>query len=123
MKTGGCLCGAVRYEIHGVLRDVVNCHRTMCQTDIHLTRDEGLTWYITSEVARRGFCGKCGSNLFWEPFDQSTTGIVGGTLDVPTGLKTMGHIFVAEMSDFYRIEDNLPQFSGSSEGQLPGDFK
>ena len=137
MKTGGCLCGAVRYEIHGVLRDVVNCHCSMCQrlhgnfgphtkakkTDIQLTRDEGLTWFKTSEAARRGFCGRCGSNLFWEPFDQSTTGIIAGTLDMPTGLKTIGHIFVAEMSDFYQIEDNLPQFSGSSDGQLPGDYR
>lgn len=26
ITTGGCLCGAVRYEVKGPLRDVVNCH-------------------------------------------------------------------------------------------------
>jgi predicted metal-binding protein len=29
--TGGCLCGAVRYEISGDLRDVVNCHCSKCR--------------------------------------------------------------------------------------------
>ena len=29
--TGGCLCGAVRYEITGTLRDVVNCHCSKCR--------------------------------------------------------------------------------------------
>ena len=28
--TDGCLCGAERYEVHGPLRGVVNCHCTRC---------------------------------------------------------------------------------------------
>jgi hypothetical protein len=31
ITTGACLCGAVRYEVKGPLRDVVNCHCSMCQ--------------------------------------------------------------------------------------------
>ncbi len=134
-KAGGCLCGAVRYEIHGPLRDVVNCHCAMCRklhgafgahskalkTDIKLIADEGLKWYATSSIARRGFCGTCGSNLFWEPHTQPATGILAGTLDPPTDLKTIGHIFTAEKADFYEITDDAPQFEGSSEGKLEGD--
>lgn len=135
--TGGCLCGAVRYEVKGSLRDVVNCHCSMCQrlhgnfgphskalkVNITITRDDGLAWYKTSEIAQRGFCRECGSGLFWEPFDLDATGIIAGTLDSPTGLKTLGHIFVAEKPDFYEIGDGLPQFEGSSDGELAGDFK
>lgn len=133
---GGCLCGAVRYRVNGHLRDVVNCHCRMCQrlhgnfgphskarkADITMTRSDGLAWYTTSEVARRGFCRLCGSGLFWEPFAQDATGIVAGTIDGPTGLKSLGHIFVEEKPDFYEICDDLPQFEGSSDGRFPDDF-
>lgn len=133
---GGCLCGAVRYRVTGPLRDVINCHCSMCRrlhgnfgphskapkSSITITRDDGLAWYRTSDVARRGFCRECGSGLFWEPFELDATGIIAGTLDAPTTLQTMGHIFVAEKSDFYEIADALPQFEGSSEGRLAGDY-
>ena len=134
---GGCLCGAVRYEVNGPLRDVVNCHCRMCRRllgnfgphskaskkNITVIIGEGLSWYQTSDIARRGFCRKCGSTLFWEPFELDSTGIVAGTLDNPTGLKTIGHIFVAEKADFYEIGDDLPQFEGSSDGKLAGDYR
>ena len=136
ISTGGCLCGAVRYQVKGPLRDVVNCHCGMCQRqhgnfgphskakkkNITITTDEGLSWYKTSPIAHRGFCRLCGSSLFWEPFDQDATGIIAGSLDAPTGLKTMGHIFVGEKSDFFEITDDLPQFEKSSKGQLPDDY-
>lgn len=136
ITTGGCLCGAVRYEVKGPLRDVVNCHCSMCQklhgafgahskarkVNIAITTNDGLAWYKTSEVAQRGFCRECGSSLFWEPFDYDATGILAGSLDGPTNLKTMGHIFVGEKSDFYEIEGNLPKFDASSDGELVNDY-
>ena len=39
------------------------------------------------------------------------------------GLKTIGHIFVSERSDFYEITDDEPQFERSSAGKLDGDYK
>ncbi len=134
-RSGGCLCGAVRYEVRGPLRDVINCHCSMCQrlhgafgahskartANIAILEGKGLAWYATSERARRGFCRQFGSNLFWEPVGQADTGIVAGTLDQPTGLKTMGHIFVAEKCDFHELSDDLPKFDESSEGDLEGD--
>lgn len=137
ISSGGCLCGAVRYEVKGELRDVVNCHCEMCQklhggfgphskarkVNIKITHSEGLSWYKTSEIARRGFCQICGSGLFWEPFELDATGIIAGTLDQPTGLKTIGHIFVGEKPDFYTITDQEPQFTASSNGQLVNDYK
>ena len=134
--TGGCLCGAVRYEVQGHLRGVVNCHCTMCQrlhgafgahskskkAYIKITEDKGLKWYATSGRARRGFCGDCGSNLFWEPVNQDATGIVVGSLDQPTHLKTIGQIFTGEKADFVVLTDGVPIFAGSSDGALEGDF-
>ena len=133
--SGGCLCGAVRYEVAGALRDVVNCYCTMCQrlhgafgahskakkADIAIVKDDGLAWYASSERAERGFCRRCGASLFWRPVDQDATGIVAGSLDAPSGLKTLGHIFTAEKADFCQIDDGLPRFEGSSEGGFEGD--
>ena len=135
--TGGCLCGAVRYQVTGPLRDVINCHCSMCQrlhgafgphskarnTSISITNDTGLGWYKTSDIAQRGFCRKCGSSLFWQPFGQDATGIVAGSLDDASHLKTIGHIFVEEKCAFYEISDDLPQYSGSSNGELANDYK
>lgn len=137
ITTGGCLCGAVRYEVKGPLRNVVNCHCSMCQrlhgnfgphskarkANIRITNDSGLAWYKTSEIARRGFCRVCGSSLFWEPFKLDATGIIAGSLDGPTVLETIGHIFISEKCDFYEITDGLPQYPASSDGALVNDYK
>ncbi len=134
-KTGGCLCGSVRFEIAGPLRDVVNCYCTMCQKlhgsfgahskarkdHIRLIKSDGLKWYRTSEIAQRGYCTDCGSSLFWQPDQQDSTGILAGALDQPSGLKTIGHIFVGEKADFCEITDGLPQFKNSSDGGFPDD--
>ena len=133
--TGGCLCGAVRYEVRGPLRDIVNCYCSMCQrlhgafgahskadrSDIRILEKRGLKWYASSERAERGFCGECGSSLFWKPSAQSGIGILVGTLDAPDGLRTIGHIFVTEKRHFIEIAGDAPQFDGSSDGALEGD--
>ena len=133
--TGGCLCGAVRYEVHGPLRDVVNCYCTMCQrlhgscgahskadkADIVITIERGLKWFASSPDARRGFCGECGSSLFWESTDQPGMGILAGGLDQPSDLKTIAHIFVAEKADFTQIAGDASRFEGSSHGEIEGD--
>lgn len=82
-----------------------------------------MVWYKTSDIAQRGFCRECGSSLFWELFNLGATGIIAGSLDGPTGLRTMGHIFVGEKPDFYEITDDNPQFQESSDGQLVNDYK
>ncbi len=137
ITTGGCLCGEVRFEVRGPLRGVVNCHCSMCQRlhgnfgphtkarklNISITRDDGLAWFKTSDIARRGFCSTCGSSLFWEPFELDATGIIAGSLDGPTRLETIGHIFVGEKSDFYEITDELPMYESSSNGELVNDYK
>jgi hypothetical protein len=135
-KTGGCLCGAVRYEVRGPLRPVVDCHCTMCRrTSGHfaaftatrpealvLIESEGLRWYPSSTSARRGFCGRCGSSLFWEPDSGDRVSIAAGTLDPPTGLETVVHVFVEDAGDYYEIGDDLPQRADGQHGiMIPAD--
>jgi hypothetical protein len=114
---GSCLCGAVRFVVRGPLRDVINCHCAMCRKthghvgaytacapgDLAFAEDRGLRWYRSSPEARRGFCCECGGTLFWEPADRGHISIAAGTLDPPTGLVTIGDIYVADKGDYYEI--------------------
>jgi hypothetical protein len=58
--------------------------------------------------------------VFRERVDGPSIGIAAGMLDAPTGLATVGHIFVADAGDYYAIADDLPRFAGSDEGALDG---
>ena len=73
---------------------------------------ENIAWYASSEIARRGFCAKCGSSLFFDPADKNKHDWIGislGAFDTPTGTKLEQHIFLAEKGDYYEINDGLPQ--------------
>ena len=125
--TGSCLCGAVRYEIHGALLSVLNCHCSKCRrfnghigayaathrNNLIITRNDGLKWYqsILDETPNvyRGFCKECGSSLFWDPRESDNISITAGSIDEPTNLKTTGHVWVSQKADYYTIDDDLPQ--------------
>ncbi|MGI8422321.1 MAG: GFA family protein [Gaiellaceae bacterium] len=125
--SGRCLCGAVRYEVRGPLRDVLLCHCVECRRwsghvfaataarrdDLVLLESGGLRWVASpasESGSRRGFCGECGSSLFWDAPARDTVSIAAGTLDEPTGLRTVGHVYVVQAGDYYELpEDDLPR--------------
>ncbi|MDX1605108.1 MAG: GFA family protein, partial [Candidatus Competibacterales bacterium] len=114
----GCLCGAVRYRARGPLRPVIACHCRQCRRSsghyvaataaaletLALEDPLGsLRWYRSSPEARRGFCGRCGSSLLWQRDGAATVSLMAGTLDGPTGLTTVAHIYVADRGDYYDL--------------------
>ena len=121
--SGACLCGGVRFDVRGPVRDVVVCHCGQCRrthghvaaytsaawADVAFSSDATLAWYASSKAARRGFCSRCGASLFWEPAGEGRLAIAAGMLDRPTGLKTVRHVFVRDASDYYEIADDLPR--------------
>ena len=121
--TGSCLCGAVRYEVVGALRDVVECHCAMCRKthghigaytatpkqNLRIVETRGLKWYRSSDQARRGFCAECGGTLFFEPLAKDYVAIAAGTLDPPTGLKTVVQIHVNSAGDYYSVDPSIRQ--------------
>ncbi len=123
MHRGACLCGAVRFEVEGALRPPVACHCSQCRkqsghvwasTDvpraaITIHGVEHVTWYAASEHVRRGFCGTCGSFLFWDPLRRDSIAVAMGAFEAPTGTRLEKHIFVADQGDYYEIGDGLPQ--------------
>jgi len=121
--TGSCLCGSIRYRVRGPLRDVVVCHCVFCRRmnthvgayaacavdDLEIESAKTLRWRRSSPRARRGFCSKCGSALFWEPTPLTHISIAAGSLNTPTGLTIAEHIGVAQKGDYYEINDGRPQ--------------
>jgi hypothetical protein len=128
VRTGGCLCGAVRYEVRGALRPIVMCHCGQCRRmtshvmaataarkrDFHLAPDAPVQWYDSSAEARRGFCARCGSMLFWQGAGRDYVSIAAGTLDAPDGLGIVCHIHVADKAPYEQILDDLPQIADGS---------
>ncbi len=124
-NTGSCLCGAVKFEVEEALRPVMYCHCEQCRKtsghyvaatacsmeSIRFEKDKGLEWFQSSPEARRGFCKVCGSSLFWQPADKNSVSVMAGSLDRPTGLVASSHIFMHMASDYYEVNDGLPQYN------------
>ena len=118
---GSCNCGGASFEVTGKTWSVSNCHCGQCrkqsgnvwasavveQADIEISGD--VSWYASSQSAKRGFCPTCGCNLFWKHNDESSMSFSLGAIDGPTGLRVEKHIFVADKGDSYEIADGIPQ--------------
>jgi hypothetical protein len=80
--------------------------------DLHVTGDT-LRWIdspASNRKARRGFCGACGTSLFWKAPELDRTGIAAGTLDEPTGLALVAHIYTHQAADWHALsDDGLPR--------------
>ncbi|MXY89248.1 MAG: GFA family protein [Gammaproteobacteria bacterium] len=125
-RTGGCLCGGVRYRVVGSLRPIIYCHCGQCRRTsghfvaataadadtLEIVADESLAWFASSERAQRGFCRRCGSSLFWRPEDGSHVSIMAGTLDNSNGLAPVEHIYVGAKGEYYELTDDLPKRQG-----------
>lgn len=114
------MCGAVRYELGGATTGVTYCHCSVCRRwhghvgayaavdreHLVLVVERGLRWFASSPGVRRGFCGECGSSLFFEDAGDPKIGFCAGSLDEPTGLRSKAHIFVASKGDYYDMVDD-----------------
>jgi len=123
LRTGSCICGAVAFETTGALKDVVYCHCTDCRKQagqalaftaawkdqFRFTEERGLKWFQSSEHSRRGFCGECGSVLFFDTDGDEKLTITAGAFDGATGLASAAHIWVASKGDYYDINDGAAQ--------------
>ena len=118
---GGCLCGAVRYEIAtgpGAGVDAsslpgADSHCSMCRKAtgggyamLFDVPKGSLSWtkgepaiYRSSPVATRGFCAQCGSPLYYDGDAEPTWSVTVGSLDDPSIFKPDHH---------YGIESRLP---------------
>lgn len=127
MHKGSCLCGAVTFEVAGELPGPDACHCSQCRrwsghywtsSDVQKSAltvhgAEQVRWFESSPHVRRGFCGTCGSVLFWDAVRTSTIGVSMGSFDAPTGTHVAEHIFLADKGDYYDVVDDVPKYAGA----------
>jgi len=125
---GGCLCGAVRFELTEPFGAVVHCHCTSCKklsggggtTNGRLATEairvlegeELLRTFQPADGKAKTFCSVCGSNLFGAGWPDSEASAVRLTaLDDAAGQEPQVHIFVRSIAEWETLpEDGLPRF-------------
>ncbi|MBB3948012.1 hypothetical protein GGQ73_003986 [Rhizobium skierniewicense] len=120
--SGGCQCGAVRYRIEGDIRYPHVCHCRMCQKAsgnyflplgassldrFRLTRGKP-NWFQSSDHVRRGFCGTCGTPLFYDIPDKNFINVTLGSLDEPLDIIPEAQSNLSSKMHWFSHLDTLP---------------
>jgi len=120
-----CLCGGSAFELPGPAGAITACHCDQCrrlsghysasfdadESRLRWLRRDLLRDYATPGGGRRGFCGACGSSL-WFRSAAGEFSVEAGCVAGPTGGRLAEHIFVGSKGDYYEIDDGLPQSGG-----------
>ena len=126
--TGGCNCGAVRFEVTEPLVSARYCHCTRCQRrtgtaaaasatvvpgSFHVIQGEDrLKAWKPEDGAEKWFCGDCGSAMFTrDPENPERIGVRMGVLDRDPGVRPSARQFVAYAASWEPIpDDGLPRY-------------
>ncbi|MBU0653511.1 MAG: GFA family protein [Gammaproteobacteria bacterium] len=134
MYTGGCLCGAVRFEITGPIRNIVYCHCSQCRkaqgsafatngivqtADFHIIAGEGqLTGYESTPGQTKYFCKVCGSPILSKRDSvPEQVRIRLGTIESDIAERPVAHIFVGSKACWEEIGGDLPQYESYEPGR------
>jgi hypothetical protein len=94
---GGCQCGAVRYLLTAEPTGANICHCRMCQKasggplmafgGVRLSEfvitSGAIATFSSSDIAKRGFCARCGTPLTFEGVGSDHISVTLGSLDDP----------------------------------------
>lgn len=129
--TGGCYCGALRYEAEGPALFKGQCHCRECQyisggaENVFMAMPSAGFSYVKGAPqtfarddleapATREFCAKCGTHILTRtPRDASMIILKVGTLDNPAEYGApQAAIWTADAQSFHMIPDGVAQFAG-----------
>ncbi|MQX37740.1 GFA family protein [Roseospira navarrensis] len=124
-RTGGCLCGAVRFSVALEAAEFSACHCSMCRrwigspmlavhcpAPITWQGEEHIVRYRSSEWAERCFCGRCGSSLFYFLIPTGETVLALGAFDDQDGFAMTSQIFIDEKPAGYAFANDTPTMTG-----------
>ncbi len=121
-RTGGCLCGAVRYKAT-VTGTFSTCYCKMCQRwtagvfmgaatqSFEVTQgEEDLVVVDTSSWAKRSFCSKCGSSIYY-CMPQHGESVALGTLDDTSGLSNTVQYFSDKRPEGFSLAESTKEMT------------
>lgn len=127
MYQGGCLCGAVRFQISGEIRNIIYCHCSQCRKAqgsafatngivaaekfVFQSGEEALTGYESTPGQTKYFCKHCGSPIISKQVAKPEQVRVRlGTIESDISERPMAHIFTTSKANWEDICGDLPQF-------------
>ena len=127
--SGGCYCGAVRYECSSEPVHSVHCFCEHCQkftgtqmstniavpkSSVRVTKGQPAEFTTTGDSGKkvkRSFCAKCGSPLFSEPeLLEGTLIIKVGSLDDSSWVQPAASIYVESAASWSTLPEGIPRF-------------
>lgn len=122
---GGCLCGAIRYEVDAADGIVDLCHCRDCR---RASGGIAVAWlqvrperfrlvsgtpasYLSSPKGRRHFCPRCGAQVAMTDPNGRSTGVTVATLDDPEAVHPDAHGWDRQRPSWLRLDDELPRFA------------
>lgn len=130
VAAGRCLCGAVAFAAGLPSRWVAHCHCTRCQrahgagfvTWVGLDADRvriddpshALRWYVAETGAERGFCGTCGSPMFFRSSHwPGELHAARALFTSPVDREPQMHAYYDTHVDWIVVGDSLPTRDGT----------
>lgn len=131
---GGCLCGKVRYDITGEIKNIVQCHCSMCRKaqgsafatngNVNINEfkfvsgESELSGYESSPGHIKYFCRHCGSPIISKnSLKPDRVRVRIGTIESAIKERPMAHIFVASKANWEEITGDLPQYETYEPGR------
>ena len=135
VATGGCLCRTVRFEALEEPLTVGYCHCRYCQLALGSPLGISVIYkklairfvgvepkkFKSSEIAERGFCGKCGTSIYnthYAPDEADYYAIRIGAMDCPADFPPQWHYGIESQLPWLDINDDLPRVSIDDDPDL-----
>jgi hypothetical protein len=135
---GGCVCGAVRYQLTADPVTLYACHCTDCQTatgssfalSMIVNRDavalvrgepELHEFRLDAGRERRGFrCSACDTTLWGAPSRfPNLLNLQPGTLDDTSWLRPAGHIWTRSAQSWFALPEDVLRYEEQPDDMLP----
>lgn len=123
---GQCLCGATQFDVQLKSHALTCCHCSICRRQssgvlMNVAVDlNQLSWlqqmhlktYASSDWGERGFCGQCGTQLFWRSQELNLCHFNPFVFDPPlTDLSFSEEIFVDQQPPFYSFQQDTQRLT------------